>query len=90
MDRSQEEKLRNDILGVVCDVASDVLGIPRKEIGEEMELPLEKGMTVSFRMANAIPGGGLFHFTPKNSNILCTVGELADKCTEEMVRLLDY
>lgn len=81
--------LKKKIFDVIYGVASEELGIPPGEINGDTKLPLKEGMKIAMRMANAIPGGGIIHVTPTSGSILCTIDQLADRCTEEMVRLLE-
>lgn len=84
---TEQKSLKEKIVDVVCDVASEEMGVPRKEITADTELPLKAGMMIAMRMANAIPGGGgLIGITPANNRILCTIDVIAKECADEMER----
>lgn len=86
---NSREGLKSKIIDVIRDVASEELKVPRESIVAGTELPLESGMRVAMRIANAIPGGGIINVTPTSDKILCTIDELAEKCTDEMFQLIN-
>jgi len=74
------------IVEIIADVLTEETGIPREEITADTQIPNSlEGFMVIMRMANSIPGGGSLLVT--NPSNMCTVGELATQCVDEMEKL---